>query len=124
MTLTGSVPLSATELYIGRSPWNGGTAYPLVPQDTGGDTMVNDAAPQTTQRVWRVELPTPAVTTVCADDVATCLAAATPATPLLLVRGQTTAEVWGPLQATWLPAASQPPDEVQRYLMWLPLAID
>jgi murein tripeptide amidase MpaA len=104
---SSTVPLSATELYIGAAPERGAVPVPLRPID--GAAGAATEAP----RFWFAELPRARLAAACdsaqAGRINTCRAAAE---PVLLLRGQDDVGAWGPLQAIWpqatLPITSTP----------------
>ncbi len=86
----GTMPITATELFIAQSPWRGGTPYPMTATDG-----VFDSA----REVVQIVLPRAEVMQFPQNEGHT----------LLLLRGQNRAGVWGPIQATWFPPRHDAP---------------
>lgn len=110
LTLTNTEePISATEVYVGASPWYSSTQLALQPSTT---------TPASEQQ-WQVVTSTSVFTHTCSSREGTCLGTAD-LVPVLLVRAKDAAGDWGPFRAVWAQStpALRPPQR-----MWLPLLV-
>lgn len=106
LQLAAGATLQQAEVYTGQAPWMGGVPVPLEP--------LPPQTPQLQQQQWQVVLPLDGVQAGCASG-SSCLAAGG-SLPILLLRGQDQAGIWGPLLA--LPAQA-----TVRPQVYLPLVL-
>lgn len=92
----GTQPVSATEIYLGRSPWHGGTPLELAPLDGTFDSASEQA---------QITLPLQRVMTETAE--------LTPSHRLVLARGRSGEGVWGPVRAEWMVQQPRPAETEQ-----------
>lgn len=129
MALTSTdEPFSATEVYIGASPWYSGTLLPLQSLGTRTDAEAQE---------WGVVTSTTVITSACAERAreveqrATCLTVVETGdtrntginpratVPVLLVRGRDATGAWGPFRAVWAQSFAPP----VQHSVWLPLLV-
>lgn len=99
----GESNVTAAEIYAGSSPWHGGTPHPLQPMDGAFDS------PQEQAQLVLSREPTESTST-------------TQDRTLLLVRGQNSDTIWGPLQAVWGVPLTETPSRPGT-TVWIPLVL-